>query len=46
MFTTDPASIISLSIVAVVVAVTGYSIYMSFGPPGKELADPFEDHED
>lgn len=46
MFTTDPASIISLSIVVVVVGITVYSIYLSFGPPGKELADPYEDHED
>ncbi|MCM1982737.1 photosystem II reaction center protein PsbN [Lyngbya confervoides] len=46
MFTANPASIISLSIVAVVVAFTGYAIYIAFGPPSKELADPFEDHED
>ncbi|NJN23552.1 MAG: photosystem II reaction center protein PsbN [Acaryochloridaceae cyanobacterium RL_2_7] len=46
MFTTDPASIISLSIVVIVVAFTAYAVYIAFGPPGKELADPFEDHED
>jgi PsbN protein len=31
---------------AVVVAITGISIYTSFGPPSKELNDPFDDHED
>jgi len=28
------------------ISVTGYSIYMGFGPPSKELRDPFEEHED
>ena len=27
-------------------SITGYSIYVGFGPPSKELRDPFEDHED
>jgi PsbN protein len=26
--------------------VTVYSVYMSFGPPSKQLADPFDEHED
>ncbi|GAX36274.1 photosystem II reaction center protein N [Nodularia sp. NIES-3585] len=42
----EPATIISISVGAALVAVTGYAIYMSFGPPSKQLADPFEDHED
>jgi len=25
---------------------TGFSIYTAFGPPAKELRDPFEEHED
>jgi PsbN protein len=25
---------------------TGYSVYVSFGPPSKKLRDPFEEHED
>tara|TARA_B100000902_G_C26789937_1_gene659324 strand:- start:54 stop:167 length:114 start_codon:yes stop_codon:yes gene_type:complete len=35
-------TIISLS----VVAMTAYGIYMSFGPPSKELTDSFDEHED
>ena len=35
-------TIISLS----VVAMTAYGIYMSFGPPSKELIDSFDEHED
>jgi PsbN protein len=27
-------------------SITGYSIYVGFGPPSKELRDPFEEHED
>jgi PsbN protein len=25
---------------------TGYAVYMAFGPPSRLLDDPFEDHED
>ena len=46
MITMESATFISLTIGAVVLAVTGYSLYLSFGPPSAELSDPFEDHED
>ncbi len=42
----EPATVLSISVFAIVIAITGLSIYTSFGPPSKELADPFEDHED
>ncbi|MDB9447567.1 photosystem II reaction center protein PsbN [Anabaenopsis tanganyikae CS-531] len=42
----DTATIVSISVGAALVAITGYAIYISFGPPSKQLADPFEDHED
>ena len=42
----EPAIVLSISIGAVVVAITGYSIYTAFGPPSVDLGDPFEDHED
>ncbi|MBW4614232.1 MAG: photosystem II reaction center protein PsbN [Desmonostoc vinosum HA7617-LM4] len=42
----EPAIVLSISVGAVVVAITGLAIYTSFGPPSKELSDPFEDHED
>lgn len=42
----EPATILGISIGIILVAITGFSIYTAFGPPSKELADPFEDHED
>ncbi|MEM7762002.1 MAG: photosystem II reaction center protein PsbN [Cyanobacteria bacterium P01_G01_bin.67] len=42
----EPAIVLSISIGAVLVAITGYSIYTAFGPPSSDLGDPFEDHED
>jgi PsbN protein len=32
--------------ICVLISVTGYSIYIGFGPPSKDLRDPFEEHED
>ena len=37
---------LNISLCAVIVGLTGYAIYTAFGPPSKELNDPFEDHED
>jgi PsbN protein len=42
----EPAIVLSISVAAFLVAVTGLAIYSSFGPPSKNLSDPFEDHED
>ncbi len=42
----EPATVVMISITAVVIALTGYSIYIAFGPPSVELDDPFDDHED
>jgi len=42
----EPATVLSISISIMVVAITGFSIYTAFGPPAKELRDPFDDHED
>jgi PsbN protein len=42
----ESATVLSISLAAIVVAVTAYGLYLSFGPPSKQLADPFEDHED
>jgi PsbN protein len=42
----EPAAVLSISVCVLLIAVTGASIYTSFGPPSKELSDPFEDHED
>ena len=42
----ETATIVGFVITAIVIAFTGYSIYLAFGPPSAELSDPFEDHED
>lgn len=42
----ETATVLNIAIAAVVVAITGFAVYTSFGPPSKELSDPFEDHED
>ncbi|HEY9744297.1 MAG TPA: photosystem II reaction center protein PsbN [Coleofasciculaceae cyanobacterium] len=42
----EPATVLSIVIGVFVIAVTGFSIYTSFGPPSAQLSDPFEDHED
>ena len=42
----EPAIALNISILATIVGLTGYAVYTAFGPPAKELDDPFEDHED
>ncbi|MGB7443599.1 MAG: photosystem II reaction center protein PsbN [Coleofasciculaceae cyanobacterium] len=42
----ESATVLIICIAVVLIAVTAFSIYTSFGPPSAELSDPFEDHED
>jgi PsbN protein len=43
----DPtATSMAMTFAAIVVSLTGYAIYTAFGPPSKQLDDPFDDHED
>ncbi|MCL1469662.1 photosystem II reaction center protein PsbN [Argonema antarcticum] len=42
----EPATVLSICIAVALIAITGFSIYTAFGPPSKELNDPFDDHED
>ncbi|MBR8827851.1 MAG: photosystem II reaction center protein PsbN [Gomphosphaeria aponina SAG 52.96 = DSM 107014] len=42
----ESATVVSIGIAVVVLAITIFSIYTAFGPPSAELSDPFEDHED
>ena len=42
----DSATVLSISLAAMVVLTTAYGVYMSFGAASKQLADPFDDHED
>nr|ARW60272.1 photosystem II protein N [Laurencieae sp.]ARW63800.1 photosystem II protein N [Chondria sp. (in: red algae)]ARW68371.1 photosystem II protein N [Chondria sp. (in: red algae)]QCI08443.1 photosystem II protein N [Ptilothamnion sphaericum] len=42
----ETATVLSIFILSLLLGVTGYSIYTSFGPISKELRDPFEEHEE
>jgi PsbN protein len=46
METTSPAISVALTVLVVLLALTGFGIYTAFGPPSKQLIDPFDDHED
>jgi PsbN protein len=43
---TSPALSVALTLVAVLLALTGFGVYTAFGPPSKRLTDPFDDHDD
>ncbi|MCP9859501.1 MULTISPECIES: photosystem II reaction center protein PsbN [unclassified Cyanobium] len=43
---TSPALSVALTVLAVLLALTGFGVYTAFGPPSKSLTDPFDDHED
>jgi PsbN protein len=40
------ATSFGMTVAAIIVAMTAYAIYTAFGPPSKQLTDPFDDHED
>jgi PsbN protein len=42
----EPATAAVVAIGVFLLGITILSIYTSFGPPSRELSDPFEDHED
>jgi len=42
----EPGAVMGISFCVVLVAITGMAIYTSFGPPSKDLDDPFDDHDD
>lgn len=42
----EPATVLIISVGAVLIAFTAFAVYTAFGPPAKQLADPFEEHED
>ena len=37
---------IAVSLFAILLVATSYGIYLAFGPPNKELEDPFDHHDD
>ena len=44
--TSSPALSVALTVLAVLLSLTGFGIYPAFGPPSKQLTDPFDEHED
>ena len=44
--TPEPGLTYGLGAFLTVLCLTGYGIYLGFGPPSKELDDPFDDHDD
>ncbi len=42
----SPAFFFTFFLGFLLLSATGYSVYVSFGPPSKKLRDPFEEHED
>jgi PsbN protein len=40
------ATILIIFMSSLLVGITGYSVYTSFGPASQNLRDPFEEHED
>lgn len=44
--TNSPALSVAITLVTVLLALTGFGVYTAFGPPSKRLTDPFDDHED
>nr|YP_010231229.1 N protein of photosystem II [Nephroselmis pyriformis]QSV37298.1 N protein of photosystem II [Nephroselmis pyriformis] len=41
-----PAFLATVFVWSLLLSLTGYSLYMGFGPPSQDLRDPFEEHED
>lgn len=42
----SPALNVAIAVLVVLLGLTGFGIYMAFGPPSKGLTDPFDDHDD
>ena len=41
-----PEGQIVVIILALLLFITGYGLYTTFGPPNKELTDPWDEHDD
>ena len=42
----EPATSLIIGVAVILVVITAFGIYLAFGPPSKELEDPYEMHED
>lgn len=41
-----PAFFLTVFVFSLLLSVTGYSIYLGFGPSANDLRDPFDEHEE
>ena len=46
MESSSPAMSVAIAVMAALLGLTGLGVYTAFGPPSKNLDDPFDDHED
>ncbi|MEB3234693.1 MAG: photosystem II reaction center protein PsbN [Cyanobacteriota bacterium] len=44
--TASPALNVAIAVLVALLGLTGFGIYTAFGPPSKQLTDPFDDHDD
>jgi PsbN protein len=42
----EPATSLIIGVAVFLICITAFGIYTAFGPPSKELQDPYEMHED
>jgi PsbN protein len=42
----ESANILIIFVSSLLLGITGYSVYVAFGPNAKNLRDPFEEHEE
>jgi len=42
----DPAVSIAVTILALLLALTGFGLWTAFGPKAAKLTDPWDDHDD
>ena len=46
MQSSSPALSLAIALLVTLFGLTGFGIYMAFGPPSKKLDDPFDEHDD
>ena len=44
--TPDPAASIAVSILILLLALSGFGLWSAFGPKAAKLTDPWDDHDD
>ena len=42
----DPAISIAVTLLAILLGLTGFGLWRAFGPQAKKLTDPWDDHDD